>query len=64
MESPNALIPQFGVKEFEEWFFLKCKIKGGGVFITLMVGLTRNDFRGKYCSAKTCMCSYLGYAAY
>lgn len=64
VESPNALIPQFGVKEFEEWFFLKCRIKGGVVFNTLMLGLRRKDFHGTYYSAKTCICSYLTYAEY
>lgn len=29
VESPNALITQFRAKEFEEWIFLKCRIKGG-----------------------------------
>lgn len=58
VESPNALITQLGVKEFEEWCFLKCRIKGGVFFITLMLGLNRKDFHGKYCSSKACICSY------
>lgn len=52
VESPNALITQLRVKEFEEWCFLKCRIKGGVFFITLTVGLNRKDFHEKYCSAK------------
>lgn len=29
VESPNALLLQFGVKELEEQLSLKCRIKGG-----------------------------------
>lgn len=58
MESPNGLITQLRVKEFEEWCFLKCRIKGSVFFITLTVGLNRKDFHEKYCSAKACICSY------
>lgn len=64
VESSNALIPQLGVKEFEECFFLNSRIKGGGIFIIVMPGLKRKDFHGKYYSAESCTCSYLGCTEY
>lgn len=56
VESSNAFIPQLGVK-----VFFKGRNKEVVIFITLMLGLKDS---GKYCSAKTCICSYLGYAEY